>query len=138
MCGSLDAIESAQLAVDSYNCLDKDNNKNVGFKFLIVYGLFQALYVQQDSVLNLCKSMDIPLPEEKDFKTVYPELYNIRQLRNKSIGHPTPNKKDKTKDTHSILIEGDSIELFSYTQDGEFSFSTHNISNCIDTESVIM
>lgn len=131
MCGSLDAIESTQLAVDSYNCLDKDNSKDVGFEFLIVYGLFQAFYVQQDSVLNLCKSMDITLP---DFRTVYPKLYKIRQLRNKGIGHPTPNKKDKTKDTHSILIEGDSIEIFSYTQAGEFSFTTYKISDCIEEQ----
>ena len=134
MCGSLDAIESTQLAVDSYNCLDKDNSKNVGFEFLIVYGLFQVLYVQQDSVLNLCKSMDIPLPDEKDFRTVYPKLYEIRQLRNKGIGHPTPNKKDKTKDTHSILIEEDSIEIFSYTEAGEFNFATYKISDCIEKQ----
>ena len=134
MCGSLDAIESTQLAVDSYNCLNKDNIKDIG-QHLIVYGLFQALYVQQDSVSNLCKSMDILIPKnDKDFKTQYPELYEIRQLRNKGIGHPTPNEKYKTKSTHSMLIKKDSIELFSYTETGEFRFTTYKISDCIETQ----
>lgn len=129
MCGSLDTIESTQLAVDSYNCL---NIKDTGLQYLIVYGLFQSLYVQQDSVLNLCKSMDIPLPKEKDIKTKYPELYEIRQLRNKSIGHPSG--EGKTDNTHGILIEEDSIELFSYTKTGDFSHTAYKISDCIEKQ----
>jgi hypothetical protein len=111
MCGSLDAIESAQSAVDSYGCLNKDNIKDIG-QHLIIYGLFQALYVQQDSVSNLCKSMGILFPTVEDLKTQHPELYEIRQLRNKGMGHPS---KDRDKNTHGILIDKDSIELFSYT-----------------------
>jgi len=33
MCGSLDAIESTQLAVDSYNVLSKDNIEDAGLNF---------------------------------------------------------------------------------------------------------
>jgi len=135
MCGSIDAIQSTQLAIDSYNCLNKDSIKDIGLEYLTVYGLFQALYVQQDSVSNLCKSMEISIP--KDIETRYPELYKIRQLRNKGIGHPTPNKKDEpkdTKDTHSMLIENDSITLYSYTETGEFSFTTYKISDCIEKQ----
>lgn len=131
MCGSLDAIESTQLAVDSYNCLNKDNIKDTGLEFLIVYGLFQALYVQQDSVLTLCESINVP-PKKKGLKTKYPELDKIRQLRNKGIGHPS--REGKTNNTHSISIGGDSIELFSYTEAGEFSFTTYEISKCIEKQ----
>ena len=133
MCGSLNTLESAQLAIDSYSCLNKDNIKDIG-KHLIIYGLFQALYVQQDSVLNLYKSMGTTLPKEEDIKNKYPELYEIRQLRNKGIGHPTPNERDKTKSTHSMLIDNDSIELFSYTETGEFSFAEYKISECIEKQ----
>lgn len=126
MYGSLYTIESAQSAVDSYSCLNKDNIRDIG-QYLIIYGLFQALYVQQDAVINLCKSMGVPLAK-------YPELYEIRELRNKGIGHPTPNKKDKRKDTHSISIDNDSIELFSYTETGEFSFDKYKISDCIEKQ----
>jgi len=127
MCGSLDAIQYAQSAVDSYNCLNKDNIRDIG-QHLIIFGLFQALYVQQDSVSNLCESMDIAL----DIKTQYPELYEIRQLRNKGIGHPS--REGKTNNIHSMLIDNDSIELFSYTETGEFSFTKHKISDCIEKQ----
>lgn len=138
MCGSLDTIESAQSAVDSYNCLNKDNIKDIG-QHLIIYGLFQALYVQQDSVSNLCESMDMAfLLKIDDINTQHPKLYEIRQLRNKSIGHPTPSSKDKktkkTKSTHGMLICNDSVELFSYTETGEFSFAKYKISDCIEKQ----
>ena len=132
MCGSIDALESAQLAIDSYNCLNKDNIKGIG-QHLIIYGLFQALYVQQDSALNLCISLDISAHKnEEDLKLQYPELYEIRQLRNKGIGHPS--RERKTNNTHSMLIENDSITLYSYTETGEFSFTPYKISDCIEKQ----
>jgi len=112
MCGSLDAIESTQLAMDSYNGLKKDGIKDLGLEYLIVYGLFQALYVQQDSMYNLCKSVNVPMPK-RNLKAKHPELYEVRELRNKGIGH---------------------IKLYSYTEAGEFSFSTYKISECIETQ----
>jgi hypothetical protein len=131
MCGSLDAIESAQLAIDSYKCLNKDDIKNIG-EHLIIYGLFQALYVQQDSVLNLCKSIGIPLPKEKDIKNKHPQLYEVRQLRNKCIGHPS--REGKTNNIHTMLIDKDSVELFSYTETGKFSCTKYKISDCIEKQ----
>jgi hypothetical protein len=131
MCGSLDAVQSAQMAVDAYSDLDKDNIRDVG-THLIIYGLFQALYVQQDAVSNLCESMGMAL----DIKNQYPELYEIRQLRNKGIGHPTPSSKyKKPKSTHGMLIDNDSVELFSYTETGDFSHAKYKISDCIKKQS---
>lgn len=133
MCGGLDAIESTQLAIDSYNRLNKESAKEVGLEYLIVYGLFQALNVQQDSVRDLCKSMDISVPKnEEDFKLQYPKLYEIKQLRKKGIGHPSG--EGKTNNTHSMLIDNDSIKLYSYTETGEFSFTTYKISDCIEKQ----
>ncbi len=138
MCGSLDAIESAQSAVDSYICLNKDNLGYIGPHF-IISGLFHALYVQQDSVRNLCQSMGISVPEnDRDLKAQYPELYEIRQLRNKGIGHPSREGKGKTKNIHSMLIDNDSIELFSYTETGEFSFAKYKISDCIEKQNQLL
>lgn len=131
MCGSIDAIESAQLAIDSYNGLDRDSIKNIG-PHLIIYGLFQALYVQQDSVRNLCKSMDVCYPDIKGLEAKYPDLYETRQLRNKGIGHPS--KEGAKNSTHSLLIKNDPIELFSYTEIGEFSFAEYKISDCIEKQ----
>lgn len=134
MCGSLDAVQSAQMAVDDYNGLNEDNIRDIG-PHLIIYGLFQAFYVQQDAVSNLCNSMDIDLLKIKDIKTQHPELYEIRQLRDKGIGHPTPSRTYKDRSTHGMLIDNDSVELFSYTETGEFSFAKYKISDCIEKQS---
>lgn len=132
MCGSIDAVESTQLAIDYYKDFKKDDTKDIGFEYLIVYGLFQSLYVQQDSLFNLCKSIGIPMPaRKKDIETQYPELGIIRQLRNKGLGHPSG---DMENNTHSVLIDGDSISLYSYTEAGEFSFSDYKISECIENQ----
>jgi len=132
MCGSIDAIETTQSAVDSYVCLDKDKLSYIG-PHLVIYGLFQALYVQQDSVKNLCISIDISVPKnDKELKLQYPELYEIRQLRNKGIGHPS--KEGKMNSTHTMLIGNDSIELFSYTETGESSYPKYKISDCIEKQ----
>jgi len=135
MYGSLYAIESAQMAIESYNALSKDDIERIGEK-PIIYGLFQALYIQQDSVLNLCKSIGIPIPNDDDtFKTQYPDLYKIKNLRNKGIGHPTPKPQDKKlKSTHSMLIIKDSIKLFTYTKTGEFCSNTYKISDCVEKQ----
>ncbi len=132
MCGSLDAIESTQMAVDSFSSF-KDDIKDFGLDNLIIYGLFQALYVQQDSISNLCESIGIEFPKFKDaeFENKYPELYKVRQLRNKGIGHPS---RDRSNNTHSIINEDDSIQLFSFTENGIFSKKFYNISDCIEKQ----
>jgi hypothetical protein len=73
--------------------------------------------------------MGIPLTKEKDIKNKYPELYKVRQLRNKGIGHPS--REGKINNTHNMLIDNDSIELFSYTGTGKFSSAQYKISDCI-------
>jgi hypothetical protein len=127
ICGSIDAIETTQLAVDSYVCLDKDKRSYIG-PHLAIYGLFQALYVQQDAVSHLCESMDIAL----DIKTQYPEVYEIRQLRNRGIGHPS--KEGKMNSKHVMSIGNDSIRLYSYTETGESSYPEYKISDCIEKQ----
>jgi hypothetical protein len=136
MCGSIDTIESTQLAIDSYNCIDKNSIKSVGFDKLTTYGLFQALYVQQDAVSNLCNSLDIDLLKITDIKTQHLELYEIRQLRNKGIGHPS--REGKANNTHNILIDKDTIELFNHTETGEFSFAKYKMSDCIERQNQLL
>jgi hypothetical protein len=131
MCGSLDVIESTQLAIDSYKNLNKNIKKNVGLDKLMAYGLFQALYIQEDSVLNLCHSIDID--SLKNIKDKFPELYEIRQLRNKGIGHPS--REGNTNNTHNLLIDGDSIKLYSHTETGDFNLTEYKISECIKKQS---
>ncbi|PKP61439.1 hypothetical protein CVT91_03255 [Candidatus Atribacteria bacterium HGW-Atribacteria-1] len=58
LCSSLDVIEDSDLAIDAY--LNREFSKDDGEKYLRLYGLLQALFLQQDAVANLCESLKLP------------------------------------------------------------------------------
>ncbi len=95
LCSSLDVIGDTELAMESYP-LDASDTP-FGLSYLLVYGLLQAMYLQQDAVFNLCESLGIPQGIDN-----HPKLKAIRDIRNKSTGHPT--KKDKPKPTSYHFI----------------------------------
>ncbi len=93
LCSSLDVIEDSDLAIDAY--LNREFSKDDGEKYLRLYGVLQALFLQQDAVINLCESLGLP----NDLIT-NPKLKEIRAIRNDSIGHPT--KRGNYKSYHYI------------------------------------
>lgn len=107
---SMDAIEDTQLAIKTYQELDRFNGYTGGY--LYIYGLLQALNIQQDAINNLNSSL---FNEITDYKNDYPILYEIRENRNKAIGHPTKRGNDASFhniDRTSISKEG--FTLASY------------------------
>jgi hypothetical protein len=59
----------------------------------------QAIYVQQDAVLNLCKALELkwhPNDEER--------LSDIRNLRNRLCGHPASSDKEASRARPSSAI----------------------------------
>ena len=53
----LDVIEDTELAITAY--LRREFGESTEGLYLAVYGLLQALFVQQDAVINLCESLSI-------------------------------------------------------------------------------
>jgi hypothetical protein len=91
LCGSMDVIEDAQMAIDFYTSSDAKH----GFAehYLRLYGLLQALYLQQDATMHLLQALG---SRRKLLNNRVIRL--IRNARNESIGHPSksyPNKKKK-------------------------------------------
>ena len=84
LCASMDTIEDSQLAIESYEKLPSFDGFTGGY--LYIYGLLQALYLQQNTVNHLSQSL---FKKRIDFKNHYPELFKIREMRNDTIGHPT-------------------------------------------------
>jgi len=136
----LDVIEDSQEAIKAYSA--GEFGKNKGEEYLAIYGLLQAIYVQQDAVRNLGESLKIPI-ELKN----YPTLMNIREIRNDSIGHPTkrdPPKRGKKGDGgkgksisysyHFIsqtTLCRKGFQLHSYYADGELKVKDILIINLI-------
>ena len=75
------AIKITEMALESY--LKRNaGSSDVGMEFLNMFGVLQALYVQQDAVRNLHEALDIPY-------TMDPSIETIRGIRHNAAGHPT-------------------------------------------------
>ena len=113
---SLDTIDDSQQAINGY--LELPEFKNSTESYLFLYGVMQALNIQQDAINNLYSSL---FDQKIDWKNQYPELYEIREYRNDSIGHPTNRKNNYS--FHMITrnsIKKDSFEMISfYPKTGE-------------------
>ena len=75
------AIKITGMALESYLKRDADSS-DVGVEFLNMFGVFQALYVQQDAVRNLHVALNISY-------TMDPSIEKIRDIRHDAAGHPT-------------------------------------------------
>jgi hypothetical protein len=87
-----DNVEDTKMAIDEYLSFAQDSR-------LAVYGVLQALVVQQDAVLHIEEAVEISKP---DFNK-YPNMGEIRRVRNETIGHPT---ETKTEHADSLYKEG--------------------------------
>jgi len=98
-CASIYAIEDSQCAIDAYRELPFPTD--IKGKYLFTYGLLQAFYLQQDAANGLSNAL---CNKKIDFKTKYPLLYNIRELRNDTVGHPTKRTQGKgSSETYSFI-----------------------------------
>lgn len=98
LCAAMDALGDSGLGMEYYEASgigDKD-----GEKYLKLYGLLQAVFLQQDSIRQLYRIFlgDDLQPASKLAWT------RIRDLRNLAVGHPM-DKKDKAG-TKCCFISG--------------------------------
>lgn len=106
LCSSLDVIEDCELAITAYK--NTEFNKGDGDKYLKVYGLLQAMFVQQDAVKNLWEALEVNGNFELD-----EQLRNIRKIRNESVGHPTKTFNNSYHFVSRITIEKQGFQLMS-------------------------
>jgi hypothetical protein len=88
ICSAMDFLGDIALALSSY--LEPETKTTDGERYLRAYGALQALEVQQDAVSHLREALGALKPPPNT------ELLEIRDLRHRSIGHPT-----KTRPTSS-------------------------------------
>src|ERR1700730_14472350 len=76
LCSALDVIRDTELAFDAYS--DWSAVSDVGRRYLLVYGVLQALLTQQDAVKKVCEAFQFPL-------SFPPSMNKIREIRNDSM-----------------------------------------------------
>lgn len=80
LCSCLDLIGDTELAISAYDRTPHSGGEGGGY--LLIYGILQTLFLQQDAVRNLCSALKIGyVPDAM--------LEQIREIRNDSVGHPT-------------------------------------------------
>lgn len=127
---SMDTVEDTELAIKSYSNIPSDLPE--GQLYLTLYGLFQAIFMQQDAVIHLAKGLNST--EIKTWKDA--DGKKIRVLRNKYFGHPTNSQNYETKEStfHGIAR----ITLSEKTVTGwtypNFSTEVINIADVIKTQ----
>jgi hypothetical protein len=91
---ALDLLSDNLEAIDDY--LNSDWSESEGVRFLLIYGVLQALVLQQDALQAVASVCNVPYQLNQ-------KLMEIRELRNNSSGHPTLREKGEFKNTsHSI------------------------------------
>jgi len=95
LCSAMDIIGDACLAIDDFLRFSLDGPTKydeIGERYLRLYGILTATYIQQEAVLKLYQLVNVP-PTLKDGKAMIDQL-EIRLLRHKLSSHST-NYLDK-------------------------------------------
>ncbi|WP_125226111.1 hypothetical protein [Leptospira barantonii] len=90
ICVSMDLIGDTTNAIEEYLKLDSSS-----IKYLAIYGILQALYLQQDALQYIYETLNLPF-------TLSPRLREMRKIRNKVAGHPVNAWKKKFQSFHFI------------------------------------
>jgi len=104
---ALYAFEDSQSVIEDYKNLK--NFKATDSGYLKLYGIFQALFVQQDSLKNLRIAIN---NSQTNFYEDYKGLYSVRNIRNMTIDHPTDERGEY------FLISQMSINKYGYQMIG--------------------
>lgn len=130
LCSSLDVIEDTDIAFDDY--MGTEFPESIGRQYLVVYGLLQSLFVQQDAVDHLVESLGLSMLSASE------RLIDIRDIRNKSIGHPTKEGIGKGEKSYHFIsratMHKNGFQLMSSFSDKELRFTNVNIPGIISRQ----
>jgi hypothetical protein len=136
LCSSMDAIGDTELAINSYLKIikNKAETENEGHLYILLYGILQILFVQQDAVENLTDALDLQYEPSET-------LLKIRDIRNDSIGHPTKRGGGKGKSFNFITrmsMTKHGFKLMTVNADRETKFQQVDIYKLINEQREVL
>ncbi len=87
---SIDLIEDSQIAIEEFE--NAKSNGKQGRSTLLIYGLLQSLFLQQDGLYHLYNCVVNDKIKQTDFFDTFSFDKDIREVRNDIAGHPTNRK----------------------------------------------
>ena len=127
LCSCLDVIKDTELCLEAFLTKNIDG-LDVGNKYMYVYGALQALILQQDAVKHFTCTL------KKDYPC-NPCLKEIREVRNRSAGHPTDQGRDSGKTFN--FITRDSIGNLGFELGTTYADGSPNQSKCVNLPHLI-
>lgn len=125
---SLDILEDSEQAIDYYKNTDFEID-NYGQKYLFIYGLFEAFYIQEQAIRCVIEIANI---NNDNVKIELGKLGNIKELRNDIAGHPAfrDRKNYSTYLSQPALLK----EEIKYRKSDGIESITINITEEINTQ----
>jgi hypothetical protein len=90
---SIDLIEDSQIAIEEFESAESLGKQ--GRSTLLIYGLLQSLFLQQDGLYHLYKCVVNENVKQTDFFDTFSFDKDIREVRNDIAGHPTNRKNSE-------------------------------------------
>jgi hypothetical protein len=117
---SLNALRQTHIAIETFN--RANGNLSHGERILAIYGLLQALVVQQDALCHLAEALGArPLRLNR-----HRRLEEIRNIRNWTVGHPTKIDRYDVASHHAITrtkLGRGGFALYSAFDDGRTQYT---------------
>jgi hypothetical protein len=126
----MDIINDAESAMAAY--LEHEFPSDTGERYLRIYGVMQALFLQQDALVDLIKAIH---PAKDIFRNDV--LKDIRDVRNASIGHPTRLDRKGKLSAHGIVhntMTKDGFDLLSYPPPDDKVFTHVSVRDLIEKQ----
>jgi hypothetical protein len=123
----MDCIEDTEEAIIDYEGRSTFKDQD----YIALYGLLQVLFVQQDALSHLNFTL---LKKELKLQEDYPELWNIRIIRNLSTGHPTGNRYKTFNQIVRSSLRKESYRLVTRYHDKETTSQEINLINLIQVQ----
>ena len=102
LCSSLDIIGDTNYALTSY--VEDSGPSDTGMNYIYIYGFLQAIFLQQDSIDFCASALGIGAEIKKKYQG-NPDRKMIRQIRNRSTGHPIKCTSDTEGVSHNYIAQ---------------------------------
>jgi hypothetical protein len=132
LCSVLDVIRDTEFGLDAYSKWEAVSD--VGQRYLLIYGVLQALLTQQDAVKKVCNVFQYPI-------SFPPAVEKIRQIRSDSIGHPTSSKENKISKANfiqHISLSHNGFTLLTASSDAKYYIQEVNILELMKEQSRVL
>lgn len=110
---SIDLIEDSQIAIEEFESAELLGKQ--GRSTLLIYGLLQSLFIQQDGLYHLYKCVLDENINQTDFFDTFSFDKNIREVRNDIAGHPTNRKNTEFYFIAKGTVSKDRFTYAGYT-----------------------